>query len=398
MNFSAILSQFNFIIIFQGFFLALALLFLKKGDRLLNRILGSMFFTFSWSGLYFNIDSMGKLQNYVSIAYTNALSDYIYNPLIFLYVLRLTTKDKKFTIRTWLHFIPVVLLFIYYANYYFAPVSVKTEIFNRGYNYFPYDVAVFAYANLLQLVIYLSMSAFILNRYGKRITDVYSNTEKRNYNWLKFILIINTVAAVICFFVFGTHYAMIGNLLSLLSAILVYTVGYKMLSAPPHLPEFELTQQENRIAEQEPHKNEVSENAKYERSGLNSIRSKQLADKLLEFMATNKPYLAADLNVKQLADMLGCQPHHLSQVINQHCGKNFYDLINTYRVKEVKARITDPVYDHLTLLAIAFDSGFNSKASFNSVFKKLTGKAPSAFKKDALIDVQRPGHMSGLTG
>jgi AraC-like DNA-binding protein len=86
--------------------------------------------------------------------------------------------------------------------------------------------------------------------------------------------------------------------------------------------------------------------------------------------------------LKQLAEKINCQPHHLSQVINQLFGKNFYDFINTFRVEEVKERIKDENYRHLTLLAIAFDCGFNSKATFNSVFKKFSGISPSVYKKE----------------
>ena len=381
MNFDSLLNQFNFLVIFQGFFLALALLFLKKGDSVLNKMLGLMLFTFSWSGLYFTIDGMGEMKNYLNLAYTNAISDYIYNPLLFLYVVRLTSKAYKITYRSLLHFIPTALLFFYYANYYFAPASVKAVIFTRGYNYFPYDVAVFAYVNLLQLIIYLTMSAIVLNRYAKQINQVYSNTARRNHNWLKFILIINCTAAVVCFFMFGTSYAGVGKLISFLSATLVYAIGYKMMSAPPHLPELEMEEIISPVKGPETAETETS-NIKYERSGLSNERLQQLASKLTEFILTKNPWLDPELNLKQLAEALNCQPHHLSQVINQHFGKNFYDYINAFRVDEVKARLTDEKYNHLTLLAIAFDCGFNSQASFNNVFKKFTGVSPSDYKKE----------------
>ncbi len=343
-----------------------------------------MLFTFSWSGLYYNIDVMGEMKNYLSLAYTNSISDFIYNPLIFLYVVRLTSNTQKRIKGSYLHFIPAALLFLYYANYYFASAETKSEIFGKGYNYFPYDVAVFAYVNLLQLIIYLSMSAIVLNRYGKKINQVYSNTAKRNHNWLKFILIINCAAAVVCFFMYGTSVANIGKVISLLSAILVYVIGYKMMSSPPHLPEVELGEIISPVAEQEITEPETS-NTKYERSGLSTDRMQQLANRLETYIHENKPWLEPDLNLKQLAEALQCQPHHLSQVINQHFGRNFYDYINSFRVEEVKARLFNAKYSHLTLLAIAFDCGFNSKASFNHVFKKFTGVSPSEYKKERLV-------------
>jgi AraC-like DNA-binding protein len=62
-------------------------------------------------------------------------------------------------------------------------------------------------------------------------------------------------------------------------------------------------------------------------------------------------------------------------------GKNFYNLVNDYRVEEVKRRLEDPQYKHLTILAIAYDSGFNAKSSFNTIFKEKTGSTPSEYLK-----------------
>ena len=55
--------------------------------------------------------------------------------------------------------------------------------------------------------------------------------------------------------------------------------------------------------------------------------------------------------------------------------------MNEYRVEEVKKRMVDPAYKNLTILAIAYDSGFNSKSSFNTIFKELTGMTPSAYQQ-----------------
>ncbi len=74
--------------------------------------------------------------------------------------------------------------------------------------------------------------------------------------------------------------------------------------------------------------------------------------------------------------------NHLSQVINEQLGMTFFDYVNSYRVEEVKARLSSPDVKNFTLLGIAYDSGFNSKSSFNSIFKKFTGLTPSQFAKE----------------
>ena len=99
-------------------------------------------------------------------------------------------------------------------------------------------------------------------------------------------------------------------------------------------------------------------------------------------MVSQKPYLDPDLTLPGLADELDIPSHYLSQIINERIGSNFFDFINQHRVEEIKRRIADPSYAHYSLLGIAFESGFNSKSAFNRVFKKLTGRTPSEFKRE----------------
>ena len=98
-------------------------------------------------------------------------------------------------------------------------------------------------------------------------------------------------------------------------------------------------------------------------------------------MSDNKPYLEPKLTLSQLAELLGTSPNNLSQVINQCEGKNFYDFVNSYRISEFINRASSQTSKNLNILGIALDSGFNSKSSFNEVFKKQTGKTPSIYLK-----------------
>ena len=98
-------------------------------------------------------------------------------------------------------------------------------------------------------------------------------------------------------------------------------------------------------------------------------------------METDQPFLDGKLTLSQVAQNLGISNNHLSQVINENLGKNFYDFVNGYRVALVKEEIANPRKAHLTLLAIAYESGFSSKSSFNEVFKKFTGLTPSQYQK-----------------
>ncbi|MDX1941848.1 MAG: helix-turn-helix transcriptional regulator [Saprospiraceae bacterium] len=119
--------------------------------------------------------------------------------------------------------------------------------------------------------------------------------------------------------------------------------------------------------------------SKYRTSPLSSVEIENRKKTLLELLEKEKPYLRAELKISDLAGMMGIPSHHLSQVLNEGMHINFYDLINDYRITEIKKRLKDPKYGHFSILAIALDCGFSNKTSFNRTFKKLTGMTPTEY-------------------
>ena len=99
--------------------------------------------------------------------------------------------------------------------------------------------------------------------------------------------------------------------------------------------------------------------------------------RLLALMAEERPWLEPELTLAELAQRLRTNPGLLSKVINTGCGQNFNDFVNTYRVQEARRKLADPRFGHYSLVGVALESGFNSKSTFNRVFKKLLDQAPS---------------------
>jgi len=108
--------------------------------------------------------------------------------------------------------------------------------------------------------------------------------------------------------------------------------------------------------------------------------AKEKSRRLKEAVAANRFYEDAELTLTTLAVKLNMHPHDLSRIINVGMGKNFNDFINEFRVRETVRKMHDPVCDRLTLLGIAYESGFNSQRTFNRVFKEMTGKTPVEYK------------------
>ena len=120
---------------------------------------------------------------------------------------------------------------------------------------------------------------------------------------------------------------------------------------------------------------------RYKKSGLNEKKAKEYLDQLLQYMQEEKPYLNGKLSLNEVASHLKISINHLSQVVNGHLGISFFDFVNKYRVDEMKSKLSNPENKQFTLMAIAYDCGFNSKSSFNKIFKNTTGCTPSEYIK-----------------
>ena len=120
---------------------------------------------------------------------------------------------------------------------------------------------------------------------------------------------------------------------------------------------------------------------KYESSSLTKSQMNLYQNRVLNIMKEEKPWMQTDLKMRDLAKKVNLPSHQLSQVLNEGMEISFFELMNKYRIEEIKRRLLDPVYSHYSILAIAFDCGFNNKATFNRVFRKMTGKTPSEFVK-----------------
>ncbi|MEO9870081.1 MAG: helix-turn-helix transcriptional regulator, partial [Ekhidna sp.] len=125
----------------------------------------------------------------------------------------------------------------------------------------------------------------------------------------------------------------------------------------------------------------MNEGRNYDKSSLSPSASHSIMKKLKALMEDEKPYLKNSLRLNDIADQLQILPHHISQVINEIEEKNFSDYINKYRIEEAKKLLIESNYK---VLHVAFDSGFNNKASFNNAFKKTTGVTPSKYRESSM--------------
>lgn len=117
-------------------------------------------------------------------------------------------------------------------------------------------------------------------------------------------------------------------------------------------------------------------------------RAKQDFAKLDGYIKTEYLYLDAKLNLRNLANKMDWHPNYLSRIINACAEKNFSEYINSYRLENFKNRLKDPKNRHLTILALAYESGFNSKTAFNTFFKKTTGLTPKKYWQQYMQELE----------
>jgi AraC-like DNA-binding protein len=209
-----------------------------------------------------------------------------------------------------------------------------------------------------------------VSAYFRRIKKGDIQSHRAVITQIRFIVI-----AVITIWVVGVfrysfdHTSQFNLLVPILAAGMVYGLGYICLKNP------EVLSKEQEVLP-------AALPTKYEKSTLSAERSEKYLKKLLEMMETERLYVDSEITLQKIAERLAIPPHHLSQIINERLKQSFSDFINGYRIDEVKKMFLDPSKKHYSLLAIAEEAGFNSKSSFNSVFKKHTNTTPSEFRKN----------------
>jgi len=310
-------------------------------------------------------------------------------PLLYFYVVLITKPEQKFNSWFWLLTLPFFVFLTYFlATYYFLPIDKKNAYFHLATTK-PWAMI---YAGEFFLVlsgpVYSVLGLFRLKRHIKNIKGNFSYTSGIDLNWLKTIFIAIVIVNLIEIFsnIFSDIFPLFtyqtgDNLVYALNVFLIFFIGYygfkQTLIYPSVGSKPDLKQNDQYFETQLTGISEAT--TKYVKSGLPKSDVDKYYSSLIQLIDSEKLFLDSKLSIKTISDKLGLSVNHLSQVINQKSGKNFFKFINEYRVEEAKKLLTDQSNQKYTILAIAYDCGFNSKSSFNTIFKQFTGKTPSAF-------------------
>jgi AraC-like DNA-binding protein len=348
----------------QSFFSGL-LISTKKPITIANRLMAAWLFLIC-------IELISALINNTLLEmYSFPFVAFTYGPLLLLYVRFMTNPERKFNWLSLLHFIPFVV---------FLTVSVifrTNPLLEDLGNFFVPDRfislrIIYSTCFFLSVTIYSIITFIEIKRHQANLKNLVSYTSGViTLNWLKIVSISFYIAYFILFILGGLD--IVGNYIPfdpyfvIFGFITLFSFVYSFYGIrQPVIFGQELKQVDNK-----------KDPEKYVKSGLKDNQAQYYLQKLITFVEENKPYLDRDLSIQDLSEMTGIPRHHITQVLNEKHKRNFFTFINEYRVKEVIKRFSDARFNHYTILAIAYDAGFNSKTTFNSIFKNLTGSTPS---------------------
>ncbi|MBS1501273.1 MAG: ABC transporter permease [Bacteroidetes bacterium] len=336
--------------LFIGFTFIVLLGFTGKVNRAANRFLAmALLVAVLWTGRILAID--------IDLAYYLPLWNRLplqfslaFGPLIYFYVLQITRPEYHFRNTNLLHFSPLLI-----------------ELLARA--------VVFKLLNpVLQVLAFVSVSIYLhrcfalIKGFYKRQEFIDGDRYRCGLRWLRNSLTIFGALWLLWIPVTIADYGFYHHPLSIQAYYPLYLLLMLMIiyiAARAHL------------------KTEIgAENGVPVLKQLPPDDLKQKGRWLKKLIKDKRYYEDPELSLTSLAEKLGLTVHELSRIINTALKKNFHDFINEYRVRDVARKIQDPAYGHITLLGIAYDSGFNSKTSFHRIFRQMTGKSPAEYKTE----------------
>jgi len=370
------LNLFNFIIlasIFIGTTFGLLLIFTKRINSSANRLLGLLTFVIVlWNIWILSIDF--QITKYVPNFYLIPLNySLVLGPLLYFYVKKITTFSYRISKKEWLHFSPLIIELVTHIMVCRDAISNnRTAIETDTYLQW---MPILQFLAILSIVTYCIYALKDIKKYHIWLHKNYSNNDAYSLKWMYRLLIIFAALwllwvpyTIVDYVVFNFQLG-ISDYYPMYVLLSIITIW---ISAEAFLRPEIILLETNRHSKKK--KEKPSEDIS------------QKATWLKQQMIANRFYLNSELNLKSLAEDLGIHPNILSKVINEGLNKSFSDFVNEYRVNAIIEKLHSDDYNHITLLGLSYECGFNSKTTFNRVFKNIKGMTPLQYKKSIKKD------------
>lgn len=367
--------------VYQCLLFALFLVTLKRGKRKTHLLLAA--FLLSQAAIPLdNLINFGEmfretaLQFSPNLFYSFGLAYWIEAPLLLFYIRSLIYKDYQFRRYDMLLLVPFMLYIIYFANNWWLEEEVTKIAALQGdtiANSPFYERAIHLFREIFRVACGV-LCLMELSRYQKQLKQQVAETDSVDLTWLKILVLgflgvrvigVFTALAIISAYEIGFYIdheflGLLSNYVVILivSGLIFFSAGYSTIF---------------RGIERQATPTTAKEKPKI---------APQQVEKITHYMHLNKPYLNHLLTLENLAKQLDISPRILSHIINHHFNKNFFEFINHYRIEESKLLLEAESNRKATMMDIMDAAGFNSKATFNTFFKKLVGTTPTQYRKN----------------
>ncbi len=366
---------------FVGFFIAFVINMTKESDRKANFLISLYVFIHS----VFIIHNCIEVTNYNydipdSLLMSTSFS-FLYGPLLYFYFRRVS-EEYQFKLKDSLHLLPSIGITILLIPVYSLPYLEKLKIM-FGVS----DFNIMIYINTITITKFISLVIYgilIFKSYKKQIKKDFNYWKTPSMKWIKNILIFNIIY-IISYFIYGAliiqglYSGFLYHIQVICMSSLVLYIGYMAYVKPKVLRTNSQPVSSGNKKEGDFLEREIL--FKYKKSGLTEGLSLELKKKLLYLLNEEKIYKNNNLNLAILAEELETSRHNASQLINEHFGLNFFELINKYRVYEAMEILRNDYHHNLNIIDVAYEVGFNNKVTFNKSFKKENNLTPSAYIK-----------------
>ncbi|WP_312311115.1 helix-turn-helix domain-containing protein [Empedobacter brevis] len=366
--------------IFMVFLLALFLVTVKTKHKLSNCLLAFFLFTNAVDAIKFL--QRGFPANYINLEAFRWSFVYLFSAAFYLYVLSVCYTNFRLKAKHLLHAIPFLAFNVFIMwGIIFVDRPAKIKFINSMGDMPLWQFFLILFEVLFQ--VYFVASFLVIRKAKKVYLENYTNPNISSLNALYKITTLYYVLHFIVLmrwlvtFIFGWGKVELRDWIVCLDglAFLFCTCWYLFVAL--NNPDFF----RGVNSELKPIKKVVSKEKSI--SEINEEKNKEI-ESLKDFMVKNEPYLDSSLTIQDLAEQVEMPVKDLSTLINLYMDKHFFDFVNEYRIEKAMQILKDASQKELTVLEILYKVGFNSKSSFNTSFKKYTGKTPTDFRKEAL--------------
>ena len=353
---------------FQGFLLSALLLFTSNISHA-SRVLG-VWCGFLAIGLLSVLVIQGEeIGPYSLLLGTTGFLPASYGALLYLYC-RHSVLDDGFQPKDLLHFLPFVSCYILNADLFFSP-DLLEQAYTQGGD--PLSLRYFIAMTVMfgQAFVYMGYTAIFLLRYQRRAQNNYASFNPDIFDWLWIVQGFNLIIWSIKSGTVVTNnnlFFTVGG--DLLIVVLIYGIGMAQWRNPQLFKIAVPAQGDSSTADKATEPKIAG--------ALDEDTRASMLETVIQYMKSQQAFLNNDLSLGGLSEAVDISTHHLSEVLNQEEGQNFYNFVNHFRIEFVCERLKAD--NDVKLLDLALKSGFSSKSTFNSVFKKHTGLTPSQYR------------------